>query len=111
MFGVVSTYDPEVYTTKLDESKAAYADRLLQAFGIRSRGGQKQNEHTQGIPDFVMAANSGVKSASTTPKKRRSKKKDLTTAPPPTSIEGEEPPTSSNALVDLQSALAAFDDE
>ncbi len=65
-FGFVSTYDPEDYTTKLDLSKAQYADKLLAAYGIRPpKGGKKKVE--DGIPAAVIG---GAGAAPVTVKKR-----------------------------------------
>lgn len=50
-FGFVSTYDPEDYTTKLDLSKAEYADKLLASFGIRPA----KKKQADGIPEAVRA--------------------------------------------------------
>lgn len=105
MFGVVSTYNPEDYTTKLDETNAEYADRLLRAFGMRSRKG---TDHTHGIPTSALAPSSADDTA-TTPTKRSSKNRGKSK---PTK---QAAPTGSDAaraaIVDMQSILNAFDDE
>jgi mRNA-decapping enzyme subunit 2 len=51
-FGFVSTYELEDYTTKLDLSKAEYADKLLASFGIRPQKSKKQL--SGGIPAAVI---------------------------------------------------------
>jgi hypothetical protein len=113
-----------------------YADRLLEAFGLRSHHGKKKkNEHTEGIPDFVLATNSGIKQPPTDTFSQRNqqngknkiknnktnndgnndnnsnsnknnKSDDNINKTKPTPT-----PTQGDSGFDLRSALAAFDDE
>ncbi len=137
MFGVVSTYNIEDYTTKLDESKAEYAERLLQAYGIRSRGGNKKQ--TDGVPSAVLAP---AKAASEGGKQRKVKCSVCVCVcvcvsvwyrdgacvlvgrdsfmyqqkqKQPTTVQDKTPPAASGApsayAVDLKAALDAFDED
>ncbi len=72
-FGFVSTYDPEAYTTKLDLSKAEYADKLLAAYGIRppKAGKKKGAAENSGIPAAVIGAGGGAVTIKKTDKQQQ----------------------------------------
>ena len=53
-FGYVSDYNPEDYTTKLDESNAVYAERLLQSYGVRKV--KKKANHNASLPPSAVVA-------------------------------------------------------
>jgi hypothetical protein len=102
-FGFVSTYDPDDYTTKLDLSKAQYADKLLAAYGIRppKGGGKKKGE--DGIPAAVI----GGGPVTVMKKKKEPATATMAPAPPP-------PPAKSGGAggfkIDAKSVLDAFDE-
>lgn len=96
-FGFVSTYDPEDYTTKLDLSKAEYADKLLASFGIRPT----KKKQSDGIPAVVTAKKAPQKEQQPAVQKILKKKQPQATA--------AASPDDSGFKINKSSVLDAFD--
>jgi 8-oxo-dGTP pyrophosphatase MutT (NUDIX family) len=105
-FGFVSTYDIEDYTTKLDLSKAEYADKLLASFGIRPT----KKKQSDGIPVAVTSKKSLKQPqpqqapAKTILKKKQPATKETTPASSPAKQE-----SSDGFKINKSSVLDAFD--